>query len=117
MGSNIHENQQGHAEWRHQLWHCPYLQEVAKPVYEADRPAKQALQKRVRGVRPIERRLAGRSAPEAEVVRGYWAAGRSALTDAGRPPLEAAGLKRHDRRSASAARLAQGAKRGPGPRR
>jgi hypothetical protein len=100
----------------HQLCHFHYLHEAAKPIYEADRHAKKELKKRVRGVRPIERRLAGRSDPEAEVVRGYCAAVRSALTDDGRPPLDAAGLKLHDRLSAIAASLEQGAKRGPCPR-
>jgi hypothetical protein len=100
----------------HQLCHFHYLREAAKPIYEADRHAKKELKKRVRGVRPIERRLAGRSDPEAEVVRGYCAAVRSALTDDGRPPLDASGLKLHDRLSAIAASLEQGAKRGPCPR-
>ena len=100
----------------HQLCHFHYLHEAAKPIYEADRHAKKELKKRVRGVRPIERRLEGRSGPEAEVVRGYCAAVRSALTDDGRPPLDAAGLKLHDRLSAIAASLAQGAKRGPCPK-
>ena len=100
----------------HQLCHFHYLQEAAKPVYEADRHAKKELKKRVRGVRPIERRLAGRSDPEADVVRGYCAAVRSALTDDGHPPLDASGLKLHDRLRAIAASLEQGAKRGPCPR-
>jgi hypothetical protein len=100
----------------HQLCHFHYLREAAKPIYEADRHAKKELKKRVRGVRPIERRLAGRSDPEAEVVRGYCAAVRSALTDDGRPPLDASGLKLHDRLSAIAASLEQGAKKGPCPR-
>jgi hypothetical protein len=100
----------------HQLCHFHYLREAAKPIYEADRHAKKELKKRVRGVRPIERRLEGRGDPEAEVVRGYCAAVRSALTDDGRPPLDASGLKLHDRLSAIAASLEQGAKRGPCPR-
>jgi hypothetical protein len=65
---------------------CHDLREAAQPLYAADRQAKQALTKRVRGVRPSERRLAGRPALEAKVVRGDCAAVRSALTDAGRPP-------------------------------
>jgi hypothetical protein len=91
----------------HQLCHFPYLQEAAKPIDEADRHAKKELKKRVRGVRPIERRLAARSDPEAEVVRGYCAAVRSALTDDGRPPLEASGLQLHDRLSAIVTSLAR----------
>ena len=40
----------------HQLCHFHYLREAAKPIYEADRHAKKELKKRVRGIRPIERR-------------------------------------------------------------
>jgi hypothetical protein len=99
----------------HQLCHFHYLREAAKPIYDADRHAKKALKKRVRGVRPIERRLEGRRDPEAEVVQGYCAAVRSALTDDGRPPLEASGLKLHDRLSAISASLERVEKRGPCP--
>jgi hypothetical protein len=77
----------------HQLCHFHYLREAATPVYEADRHAKVQLKKEVRGIRPIERTVEGREDSEAEVVRGYCAAVRSALTDDGRPPLEASGLK------------------------
>ena len=49
------------------------------------------------GVRPIERGLEGRDDNEAEVIRGYCAAVRSSITDDGRPPLEASGLKLHRR--------------------
>jgi len=100
----------------HQLCHFHYLREAAKPIYDADRHAKKELKKRVRGVRPIERRLEGRSDPEAEVVRGYCAAVRSALTDDGRPPLEASGLKLHDRLTAITASIERVEKRGPCPR-
>ena len=99
----------------HQLCHFHYLREAAKPIYEADRHAKKELKKRVRGVRPIERRLEGRNGPEAEVVRGYCAAVRSALTDDGRPPLDASGLQLHDRLSAMTASLERVEKRGPCP--
>src|SRR5258708_15633670 len=79
----------------HQLcqFHYLYLREAARPICEADRHAKKELKKRVRGVRPIERELEGRSDGEAEAVRGYCLAIRSALTDDGRPPLAASGLK------------------------
>lgn len=100
----------------HQLCHFPYLNEAAKPIYEADRHAKKELKKRVRGVRPIERNLEGRDDPAAAVVRGYCAAVRSALTDDGRPPLEASGLKLHDRLSAITMRLERSEKRRPCPR-
>jgi Transposase, Mutator family len=77
----------------HQLCHFHYLREAARPIYEADRHAKKELKKRVRGVRKIERAVEGKADEESEVVRGYCAAVRSALTDDGRPPLAAPGLK------------------------
>jgi hypothetical protein len=81
----------------HQLCQFHYLREAARPIYEADRHAKVRLKKRVRGIRPIERQVEGRDDPEADAIRGYCAAVRSALTDDGRPPLEASGLRLHGR--------------------
>ena len=89
----------------HQLCQFHYLREAALPVFEADRHAKVALKAGVRGVRPIERALEGRGDPAAEVARGYCAAVRSAITDDGRPPLAASGLKLQDRLEAVAASL------------
>ena len=96
----------------HQLCHFHYLREAARPIYEADRHAKKELKKAVRGVRPIERAVEGRADPEAEVTRGYCLAVRSALTDDGRPPLCASGLKLHDRLSAIDASLGRLAEKG-----
>jgi hypothetical protein len=97
----------------HQLCHFHYLREAALPVYEADRHAKVQLKKKVRGIRPIERKIEGRQDGEAESTRGYCAAVRSALTDDGRPPLEASGLKLRDRLAKVADSLDRvGAKRG-----
>src|SRR5262245_22779743 len=75
----------------HQLCHFHYLREAAKPIYEADRHAKKELKKRVRGIRKIERAAEketeeGAEDAESQVVRGYCAAGRAALTDDGLPP-------------------------------
>jgi hypothetical protein len=81
----------------HQLCHFHYLREAATPIYEADRHAKVQLEKKVRGVRPVGRSVGGREDAQAKVVRGYCAAVRGALTDDGRPPLEASGLKLRDR--------------------
>jgi hypothetical protein len=89
----------------HQLCHFHYLREAALPIFEADRHAKKELKKMVRGVRPIERTVEGRSDAEAQIVQGYCAAVRSTLTDDGRPPLEAAGLRLHDRLEAIEASL------------
>jgi len=84
----------------HQLCQFHYLREAGRLIYEKDRHAKKELKKKVRNVRGTERRTEGRTDPEAEVIRGYCSAVRSALTDDGRPPLEASGLKLHGRLSA-----------------
>jgi hypothetical protein len=84
----------------HQLCQFHYLREAARPLYEADRHAKKELKKQVRGVRPIERTLEGRTDPEAQATQAYCLAVRSALTDDGRPPLGAAGLKLQERLTA-----------------
>jgi hypothetical protein len=94
------------------LGHFHYLREAALPIYEADRHAKVRLKKKVRGVRPIERKVEGRDDAEAEAVRGYGAAVRSALTDDGRPPLEASGLKLAGRLEKVAASLDRAAAKG-----
>jgi hypothetical protein len=97
----------------HQLCQFHYLREAAKEIYEADRHAKKELKKRVRGVRPIERELEGRQDLEAEATRGYCLAVRSAITDDGRPPLSASGIKLHDRIEAIQSSIERvGAKRG-----
>jgi hypothetical protein len=95
----------------HQLCQFHYLREAAKPIYEADRHIKVQLKKHVRGVRPIERRVEGRSDDESRDIRGYCAAVRSALTDDGRPPLEASGLKLQSRLSAIAESLGRVARK------
>ena len=77
----------------HQLCHFHFLREAARPVFEADRHAKKELKKQIRGVRRIERAVEDVTDPQAEVVRGYCAAVRSAITDDGHPPLAASGLK------------------------
>lgn len=55
--------------------------------------------------------------PEAEVVQGYVSAVRSALTDDGRPPLEASGLKLQERLAAIDTSLQRAVKKKGGCRR
>jgi hypothetical protein len=88
-----------------QLCHFHYLREAARPIYEADRHAKKELKKRVRGVRPIERRAEKEQGEQAEALRDYCCAVRSALTDDGLPPLCASGLKLQERLAQIAASL------------
>ena len=89
----------------HQLCQFHYLREAARSVYEADRHAKTQLKKQVRGVRPIEWALETRDDEAAAIVRGYGLAVRSALTDDGRAPLSASGLKLRDRLEAIVASI------------
>lgn len=96
----------------HQLCQFHYLHEAALPIYEADRHAKKELKKRVRGVRPLERAVEGQTDATAQAVRDYCGAVRSALTDDGRPPLAASGLKLHERLTAIAHSLERVAKKG-----
>jgi hypothetical protein len=70
------------------------------------------LKKYVRGVCPIESALEQRTDGEAEAIRGYCLAVRSALTDDGRPPLEAPGLKLYERLSAIVASLTRVSEKG-----
>ena len=81
----------------HQLCQFHYLREAAKPIFEADRHAKTQLKQQVRGDRPIERAREGLEDEQSQAMHGYCLAVRSALTDDGRPPLAASGLKLHER--------------------
>jgi hypothetical protein len=101
----------------HQLCHFHFLREAAHPVFEADRHAKVALKAQVRGVRPIERSVEGRDDPGAEAARGDCAAVRSAITDDGRTPLAASGLKLRARLEAVADSLDRVAEKGAARRR
>lgn len=96
----------------HQLCQFHFLRDAALPVFETDRHAKVELKKQIRGVRPIERAVEGRADTEAELVRGYCAAVRSAITDDGRAPLAASGLKLKGRLEKVAASLDRAAKGG-----
>ena len=94
----------------HQLCQFHYLREAARPIFEMDRHAKKELKKHVRDIRPIERAVEARAEAgddaQAQAVVGYCSAVRSAITDDGRPPLDAAGLRLHERLTAIAASLA-----------
>lgn len=99
-------------EVAHGLCHFHYLREAAKGIYAADRHAKKELKKRVRGVRELERAVTDPDDPMTGVVQGYCQAVRSALTDDGRPPLDATGIRLQQRLSAIAQSLDRVEKRG-----
>jgi len=96
----------------HQLCQFHYLREAGRPIFEADRHAKKELKKKVRGVRKVERAVEGRDGPAAEVIRGYCGAVRASLTDDGRPPLAASGLRLHGRLTAVSGSLGRLAEKG-----
>jgi hypothetical protein len=81
----------------HQLCHFHYLKEATQPITQADHHAKTMLKKYVRGLRDIEHSVTGCEDPTADVIRGYCVAVRSALADAGKPPLQLPGLTLHAR--------------------
>jgi hypothetical protein len=83
----------------HGLCHFHYLKEAAKVIYEADRHAKKELKKHLRGIRQIERSVDDGNELDAKVTRGYCLAVRGSLTNDGRPPLDAPGLKLQERLS------------------
>src|SRR5260370_36656609 len=81
----------------HQLCQFHYLKDATAPLYEADRHAKAELKKHLRGGRPIERALEEHPTPENDAIRGYCLAVRASLTDDGRSPLDAPGLRLYER--------------------
>lgn len=81
----------------HGLCHFHYLREAAKPIYEADRHSKKVLKKGIRGIRAIERSVQNDDLPLSKIIQEYCLAVRSAITDDGRPPLCASGLKLRER--------------------
>jgi hypothetical protein len=99
----------------HQLCQFHYLREAGHFIFEADRHAKKELKKQVRGIRPIERQVEQRTDAEAVATRAYCLAVRSALTDDGRAPLDAAGLRLVDRLAAIQASLDRAAEKGGSP--
>lgn len=90
------------------------LREAARPIHEADRHARKELAKRLREVRTIERNAETLpTGPERDLLEGYCAAVRGALTDrASRPPLSAPGVKLQRRLRAIGASLSQIEKKG-----
>jgi hypothetical protein len=100
----------------HGLCHYHYLREAVRPIYAADRHAKKELKKQVRGVRALERASEAREDDLGEVIQGYCQAVRSALTDDGLPPLDAAGLRLRSRLTAITESLERAGEKGDFPR-
>jgi hypothetical protein len=101
----------------HQLCQFHFLREAALPVFEADRHAKVQLKAQIRGVRRLERAVEGHDDAGSQVVRGYCAAVRSAITEDGRAPLAASGLTLQGRLTKVAASLERATAKGGRTRR
>ena len=101
----------------HQLCQFYFLREAALPVFEADRHAKVQLKAQIRGVRRLERAVEDRDDAGSQVVRGYCAAVRSAITEDGRAPLAASGLALKGRLAKVAASLERATAKGGRTRR
>lgn len=84
----------------HSLCHFHYLREAGRLIYAADRHAKKELKKQVRGVRQLEREAAQQPDEMGRLIHDYCQAVRGAITDDGRPPLTASGLRLHTRLTA-----------------
>jgi hypothetical protein len=101
----------------HQLCQFHFLREAALPVFEADRHAKVQLKAQIRGVRRLERAVEDHDDAGSQVVRGYCAAVRSAITEDGRAPLAASGLALKGRLAKVAASLERATAKGGRTRR
>lgn len=77
----------------HQLCHFHFLRNIARPISEMDRALKVDLKKKVRGIKPIERKAQLGNDKKNQVILQYCQAIRYALLDDGEYPLKPAGLK------------------------
>lgn len=77
----------------HQLCHFHFLKDIALPTIDSDRALKTDLKIEVRGIKPVEERVADRSDPASQVVKAYATALRAELLEDGRPPFDLPGVK------------------------
>lgn len=100
----------------HQLCQFHFFRNLAQPVMEADRSMKKRIKKTLRGIAPVERRVAKRRATGTDAgaaqAEAYCLALRATLNDNGKPPLDPGGLKMFDRLQLIDASLARSQKKG-----
>lgn len=77
----------------HQLCHFHFLRNIAKPISEMDRALKVDLKKKVRGIKPIERKVQLESSHKTKIILQYCQAIQYALQDEGDYPLKPGGLR------------------------
>ena len=103
----------------HQLCQFHFFRNLAQPVMDADRAMKKRIKKTLRGIAPVERRIAKRQATGGDAdaagtaqVAAYCLALRATLNDNGKPPLDPGGLKMFDRLKLIDASVARSQKKG-----
>ncbi len=81
----------------HQLCHFHFLRNIARPISEMDRALKVDLKKKVRHIKPIERKAAFESSRKSNVILQYCQTIRYALQEDDDYPLKPGGLKLYRR--------------------
>jgi|SRR5208282_2707465 len=81
----------------HQLCHFHFLRNIARPISEMDRALKVDLKRKVRQIKPIERKAALESSGKTKVILQYCLAIRYALQEDGDYPLKPGGLRLYRR--------------------
>lgn len=76
-----------------QICQYHYLKDVAQPICDLDRHMKKELQKKIRGIRAIQRQAEQSPSKDAQVVAAYCLAVRAVIRDDGRYPLAPPGVK------------------------
>ena len=102
----------------HQLCQFHFFRNLAQPVVEADRAMKKHIKKKLRGIAPVERSLAKKTATGAAAgavqATAYCIALRATLQDTGKPPLDLGGLKMVERLQQIDRSLAKSQEKGGG---
>lgn len=100
----------------YQLCQFHFFRDLARPVMEVDRAMKKGIKKKLRGIAPVERKLAdskeAKAASTVRQARAYCVALRATLQDDGKPPLDPGGLKMVDRLRRIDRSLARSQKKG-----
>lgn len=81
----------------HQLCHFHFLKDIALLTINEDRAMKTDMKVELRGIKPIEERVAQKSDQDSQVVKEYATALRAVLLEDGRPPFDSPGVKIYER--------------------
>ena len=83
----------------HQLCHFHFLRNITKPIADLDRALKVDLKKKVRGIKPVEQKVANKKEEDKQstLIYDYCQTIRFALQNDGCYPLDPGGLKLYTR--------------------